>query len=131
MLVNGVIGPVKADTMACDPKELLMSAFQHISPAQVAKMLETRAIQIVDVRDNQSFAWNHMPGALHLTNTNVSDFVLNGEFDQPVVVCCFHGISSQSAAEYLANQGFEEVYSLDGGFEAWEKEFPKLTERGT
>ncbi len=34
---------------------------------------------------------------------------------------CYHGISSQGAAQYLVNQGFEEVYSVDGGFEAWHR----------
>jgi len=34
-------------------------------------------------------------------------------------VVCYHGISSQSAAAYLAEQGFRDTYSLDGGFEAW------------
>lgn len=43
------------------------------------------------------------------------------EFDQPVLVMCYHGISSQGAAQYLVNQGFEEVYSVDGGFEAWHR----------
>ncbi len=43
------------------------------------------------------------------------------EFDTPVIVCCYHGISSQQAAQFLIHQGFEEVYSLDGGFEAWRK----------
>lgn len=107
-----------------------MSAFQHISPAQAATMLDSGPVQVVDVRDNQSFSWNHMPGAIHLTNNTVADFVLHGEFEQPVIVCCFHGISSQSAAEYLVNQGFEKVYNLDGGFEAWEQQFPNRTERG-
>jgi thiosulfate sulfurtransferase len=46
------------------------------------------------------------------------------EFDTPVIVCCYHGISSQQAAQFLIHQGFEEVYSLDGGFEAWRKDQP-------
>ncbi|MCV6069119.1 sulfurtransferase, partial [Escherichia coli] len=33
----------------------------------------------------------------------------------------YHGISSQGAAQYLVNQGFEQVYSVDGGFEAWQR----------
>ena len=34
------------------------------------------------------------------------------------------GNSSQGAAQYLLQQGYDEVYSLDGGFEAWRREFP-------
>lgn len=39
--------------------------------------------------------------------------------DSPLVVVCYHGISSQNAAQYLHEQGFDDVYSLDGGFQAW------------
>jgi thiosulfate sulfurtransferase len=46
------------------------------------------------------------------------------DFDTPVIVICYHGNSSQGAAQYLLQQGYDQVYSLDGGFEAWRKEFP-------
>ena len=41
-----------------------------------------------------------------------------------MVVCCYHGISSQGAAAYFAEQGFNEVYSMMGGFEAWQSVYP-------
>ena len=41
------------------------------------------------------------------------------DFETPVIVCCYHGISSQQAAQFLIHQGYDEVYSLDGGYEAW------------
>ena len=43
------------------------------------------------------------------------------DFEQPVLVMCYHGHSSQGAAQYLINQGYDEVYSVDGGFEGWHK----------
>jgi thiosulfate sulfurtransferase len=42
----------------------------------------------------------------------------------PLIVSCYHGNSSQSAAAYLCSQGFTEVYSLDGGFEVWRTTYP-------
>ena len=44
---------------------------------------------------------------------------------KPVLVMCYHGISSRGAAQFLIGQGFESVYSVDGGFEAWSKTFPQ------
>jgi len=38
------------------------------------------------------------------------------------------GHISQSAAAYLVNQGFSEVYSLDGGFELWRHTYPSDVE---
>ncbi|MGL5628515.1 MAG: rhodanese-like domain-containing protein, partial [Plesiomonas shigelloides] len=50
------------------------------------------------------------------------------DFAMPVIVMCYHGNSSQGAAQYLVNQGFDEVYSLNGGFEAWRKVAPVVSD---
>ena len=72
----------------------------------------------------QAFAAGHIPGAQHLTNQNVAAFLAQGDRQRPLIVCCYHGHSSRDAAEFLAEQGFAEVYSLDGGFEAWRLQQP-------
>ncbi|MBY6019396.1 thiosulfate sulfurtransferase GlpE [Ferrimonas balearica] len=98
-----------------------MSQYQCLPLPQFDTLLAERPAQIVDIRDPNAFAAGHIPGAQHLHNGNLAEFILNAEFDEPLVVCCYHGISSQSAAAYLAEQGFEEVYSLDGGYEGYAK----------
>ncbi|QTF06801.1 thiosulfate sulfurtransferase GlpE [Brenneria izadpanahii] len=80
---------------------------------------------IVDIRDPQSFAIAHVPGAVHLTNETLADFVRQADFDAPVMVICYHGISSRSAAQYLLSLGFDMVFSVDGGFEAWQNRYPQ------
>lgn len=39
----------------------------------------------------------------------------------PIVVYCHHGIRSLKVSQYLRNEGFDEVYSLAGGIDAWSK----------
>jgi thiosulfate sulfurtransferase len=39
-------------------------------------------------------------------------------------VVCYHGHSSQGAAQFMLQQGFAEVYSMDGGFTEWAKVQP-------
>lgn len=96
-----------------------MQQFQHISPQQTKEKLDLGEVKVVDIRDEQSFELGHIPSSYHLSNGSITQFINDNEFDTPVVVCCYHGISSQQAAQYLIHQGFEEVYSMDGGFEAW------------
>ncbi len=103
-----------------------MSDFQRIAPEQARPLLQQGA-QLVDIRDPQSFAAGHMIGAVHLDNHSLPDFIAGADFDKPLVVVCYHGNSSQSAAAYLAHQGFSEVYSLDGGFELWRSLYPQDT----
>lgn len=96
-----------------------MKEFQHISVANTKERLAKGEIKVVDIRDEQSFELGHIPSSFHLNNGNITQFISENEFESPVVVCCYHGISSQQAAQYLIHQGFEDVYSMDGGFEAW------------
>lgn len=103
-----------------------MSEFKHINCQQVAEILDQEKVKVVDIRDQNSFSNGHIKGAFHLTNSSLNDFVQQAEFEDAVVVVCYHGISSQGAAQYLTQQGFEDVYSLDGGFEAWQKSYPGL-----
>lgn len=97
-----------------------MSNFQHFSVNQLIQLSESHSdIQIVVIRDAASFASGHVQGAINLNNENLANFVAEANMDQPLIVVCYHGISSQGAAEYLVEQGFDDVYSLDGGYQAW------------
>ena len=94
-----------------------MSEFKHITVEQISDKLADYVV--ADIRDEASFNAGHIAGAVPLNNGNLADFMQAHEYDQPIIVCCYHGISSQQAAAYIASQGFEDVYSLDGGYEAW------------
>jgi len=105
-----------------------MDQFKHIDVQGAQALIEQKEARLVDIRDPQSFAVAHPQTAFHLTNDTMVAFMDEVEFEQPVLVMCYHGISSQGAAQYLVNQGFEEVYSVDGGFEAWHRaELPVIT----
>ncbi len=97
--------------------------YQRISPEQ-ALALREREAQWVDIRDEASFAAGHIPECVHLDNTNLARYLIEADHDRPLIVVCYHGNSSQQAAAYLAEQGFDEVYSLDGGFTLWQSLYP-------
>lgn|SRR5699024_3365833 len=101
-----------------------MEQFAHISVAEAQVLLAKGEARLVDTRDPQSFAEAHVDGSFHLTNDTLLTFTNETDYDTPVIVMCYHGVSSQGAAQYLIHQGFEEVYSLDGGFEAWRRTQP-------
>lgn len=101
---------------------------KHISTQELHRCLKDNTHVIVDIRDAVSFANNHIPSAIHLTNETLADFMRDADFDAPTVVCCYHGMSSQQAGQYLISQDFTDVYSLDGGFTEWQSLFPNDTE---
>lgn len=106
-----------------------MAMFTRIPPEQAA-LLRTQGAQLVDIRDPQSFTQGHIPGAVRLDNSNLAAWVAAAERGKPLIVCCYHGNSSQPAADYLAGLGFSEVYSLDGGFELWQQSYPDNVSQG-
>lgn len=99
-----------------------MSSFQHFSVNQLIQLSEsTPDIQIADIRDAASFESGHVADSINLSNENLASFIAQADMDLPLIVICYHGISSQSAAQYLVEQGFDQVYSLDGGYQAWQE----------
>ena len=100
-----------------------MTDFKRMPPEQ-AQALRDQGAVVVDIRDPQAYAAGHIIDATHLDNHSLHDFIAKADLDAPLIVACYHGNSSQSAAAYLAGQGFSEVYSLDGGFELWRATYP-------
>lgn len=97
----------------------VMDEFKQIDVAEAGRLLESGKAVFVDVRDPASYQSAHVPGALHLSDENIQDFVAKADKSKPVVCYCYHGNTSQGAAAYLMDQGFKEVYSVMGGFEEW------------
>lgn len=102
-----------------------MEQFEAINVEQAYTRWKDGSAALVDIRDPQSFQAGHTPGAFHLTNDSLHAFMQQNDFDRPVMVMCYHGNSSRGAAQYLLTQGFDAVYSIDGGFEAWLRQFPQ------
>ncbi len=105
------------------------SSFKHMSVSALYGVLADKSHVVVDIRDANSYTNGRIAQAIHLTNESLTDFLRETDPDAPVVVCCYHGISSQQAAQFLVSQDFTDVYSLDGGFTAWQTKFPDHIER--
>lgn len=103
-----------------------MSEFQQLAPQQARDLIEQQHAVVVDIRDAASFNTAHITGAQPLNNDNLPAFLANADKAKPVIVCCYHGNSSKQAAQFLCQQEFSEVYSLDGGFEYWRQFAPEL-----
>jgi thiosulfate sulfurtransferase len=93
--------------------------FKRISVNQAADLIENEAAVVVDIRDVNSFNQSHIQNAVRIDNTNIQQFLSATDKSKPLVVCCYHGNSSQSAAELFNQQGFEVTYSMDGGMSEW------------
>lgn len=93
--------------------------FKRIDKQNFEQLISGSNTVVLDIRDPQSFARGHIENAIHIEQIDVEAFVAETEKSMPLVIYCYHGMSSQSAAAYFAEKGFTDVYSLDGGYEGW------------
>ena len=105
--------------MSSIPEQLKPMDVPEIDIQQAQLLLEAGTATFVDVRDPNSFHAGHIPGAVHLDDSNVQQFVDDADKRATVVVYCYHGHSSLGATAYFQDQGFAAVSSLSGGFTAW------------
>ena len=71
--------------------------------------------------ESGAFTWPyvHTVDRTFDVETFKQSYIEKTDKETPLVVCCYHGNSSRGAAEYLSQQGFKQVYSMTGGFDAW------------
>lgn len=108
-----------------------MDQFECISVADTHRKLQEKKAVLVDIRDPQSFAMGHAVQTFHLASDVLGAFMRDNNLDIPMMVMCYHGNSSKDTAQYLLQQGYDVVYSIDDGFEAWQRQLPAEVVYGT
>ena len=94
-------------------------AYQRINVPQARELLKRSDLLLLDSRDPQAYAKAHIDNAQPLNSRTMDGLIFNAPKQQPVLIYCYHGHSSQVHAQTFIDFGFREVYSLDGGYEAW------------
>ena len=77
---------------------------------------------LVDVREPWELEVCSFPDALEIPMGQVPARVDEINPDQDVIIVCHHGIRSQRVAYYLQNVGFENLFNVRGGIDAWARE---------
>ena len=98
-----------------------MEQFEEIDTQKAKELIDQGNITIVDIRDSSAFEEGHIENAVSVNDTNIDEFVNTADKNKPVLCYCYMGISSQNAAQYFKEQGFDAVYSMAGGFTEWQK----------
>lgn len=92
----------------------------QISPQTLQTMLNERDdLVLLDVREDNEVALCNIPGYTHIPMNLIP--LRHNELpdDKTIVVYCHHGRRSYNSALYLASVGFDKLYNLDGGIDAW------------
>ena len=92
------------------------NSFKKIELKEAKDLMKDEALLLLDIRDKDSFDQSHIKDAINLNNYNFDDIVKKTERRKNILIYCYKGISSQNAAQHFCNLGFENVYSLNGGY---------------
>ncbi|SFK01669.1 ankyrin repeat domain-containing protein [Methylocapsa palsarum] len=95
--------------------------FCRVSAEETANLIG-EGVLLLDVRDAESFARSHIETAMNLSIANLENFVTSTAKRRPVLIYCHRGYASEEFARLFCENGFERVYSLEGGYLAWGKQ---------
>ncbi len=88
---------------------------------------------LLDVREpwEVALARIEVPGLawMHVPMGEVPARLQELEPEQPVAVYCHHGMRSLQVVAFLSRQGFDVVYNLAGGIDAWSREIDPTVPR--
>ncbi len=104
-----------------------MPGISQVDIHQVKQWLDEKSTTILDIRDPMTYAMGHIPTAQHVDNETVKQAIESLDKNSNVVICCYHGNSSQGAAGFFMENGFTDVHSMMGGFEEWKQSYPAET----
>ena len=99
---------------------------KSISPREAKQLIENNSsLKLIDVRE----VWEHNVAKLE-NSLLIPLRELPRHLDRFVpydsyLIYCHHGSRSFYACAYMIQQGFKEVYNLEGGIDAWTREVDK------
>ena len=109
----------RVNRSAQDPQECEVSTVRQISVFELKELMQSEtAYELIDVRTESERAIARVDG-FRLLDEGEHDRLTGLDVDAPLVFLCHHGIRSQQAAEYFRQQGFRDLYNVQGGIEAW------------
>jgi rhodanese-related sulfurtransferase len=79
-------------------------------------------VTLLDVREHVELEIAAVSGAIHIPMREVPARLAELERDAPLVIMCHSGGRSRRVAEYLSSNGFQQVFNLKGGIDAWSTE---------
>lgn len=108
---------------ACGGSTATDSKLELQSVAEIQEIVESppAGLVVLDIRTPEEFAAGHLAGAINVDYyaDDFEDQLAELDLDVPYVMYCNSGNRSSNALPVMDSLGFQEVYELDGGIQAW------------
>jgi rhodanese-related sulfurtransferase len=89
-----------------------------------ARMSQDPEVKLIDVREDHEWEAAHAQGAIHLGKGIIERDIENTVPDKSteMILYCGGGYRSALAADVLQRMGYTNVFSMAGGWKAWQEE---------
>ncbi len=91
----------------------------NVDVATVEELRQRDDVVILDVREDFEYNDGHIPGATLVPLGQIPNRLNEIPKDKTVIAVCRSGNRSLQAANFLRQQGFENVHNMTGGMKAW------------
>jgi monothiol glutaredoxin len=102
---------------------------QSMSVQELKNRLAAGSVTLIDTRPAQGRAIAAPLPQARILEEEGYTALANLPKDTPLAFMCHHGVSSRGVAERFAAHGFTQVYSVDGGIDAWAAEIDSSVPR--
>lgn len=96
-----------------------MPALTPLKPTEVAERLHSRRAILVDIREQDEFAREHVSGAAHLPLNTIDAQTMSGHASREVIYTCRSGNRTGANETTLAGCVPGEAFVMEGGLDAW------------
>ncbi len=98
-------------------------SYETITPTEFAeRTARGEVVRLIDVREREEFELARIEGAELLPLSRFQEWAGTLNAEDEIVVMCHHGVRSAQVCQFLARQGFGNLYNLAGGIERWSRE---------
>lgn len=96
-----------------------MKKFATVPVSAMPELLTNEKSLLLDCRLLRDYKEGHIENAMHAHDGLVESLIRKADKDTHVVIYCYHGHNSEHLADLFGNFGFENVYSVEGGYAKW------------
>ncbi len=139
---TGCQGPSNIQNLDYSSTEALVQSAKgfitEITPSMLREMMDSEEMYVLlDVRNKGEFERGYIPGAVNIPRGSLEFWIGKESFwddegmyvplqEDKLILTCRSGNRSSLSAYTLQKMGYNDVYSLEGGWLAWKEAYPDL-----
>ena len=102
---------------------------EDLNPKEFQDNLTKDGSTIIDVREKWELDICKIEGAVNMPMSSITETFSELDPELSYSIYCHHGMRSMQVANFLLSKGFQSLFNLQGGIDAWSREIDDTVER--